>query len=101
MAKAQRKQAAQPATAKAATPQILPIDSLTRIRGNKITTVTQYPAAARLVWLNLYNPHKKGRADALVFAHTCKTVADFKAKFPSKIKYLGRWVTQGLLSVEI
>jgi|ERR1019366_6881188 hypothetical protein len=86
---------------------ILPMDALTRIRANKISTVTQYAPAATIAVVSKACPHKQGsfRAGALACAHKAKTVGAYMANNVKgqpplvKYKYLGRWAAMGLLTI--
>lgn len=90
-----------------ATAQVLPIDSLARIRANKQTGAVKYPANAEIKLKNLFNPHKAGsfRHNALVLAQASATVGEYlahnvKGKMPLvAAKYLGRWVQMGLICI--
>jgi hypothetical protein len=101
-AKQQAKTAVQPVMA-----QVLPLTTLTRIRANKISTVTQYPASAAITVVSANCPHRPGSFRALAFNAACSstTVAAYMANNVKgqpvmvKYKYLGRWVAMGLLAI--
>lgn len=101
-------------TSPKATAQIIPIDRLVRIRANKKTTVTKYPATATITVVNAHNPHgvcaatgqPSFRHQAFTLACKAKTVAAYMAHNvkgqPPLVayKYLGRWVAMGLLVIQ-